>query len=113
MNCPSRGKIPITERPYEGSGEARRHVANTGSILDFVGDRVQGWDKSSSWVTRFGVVRIGFGATITFSWLLDTDVVETSGGVLRRGTPESGINLSKRITKRNALAERKLDGGHV
>lgn len=63
------------------------HVATKGSVLDFVGDRVHGWDKSSSPVTRLGLTRIGFGAMIAVSWLPVTVVLDTSGGVLRRGTP--------------------------
>lgn len=70
-------------------------VATTGSILDFVGDRVHGWDKSSSPVTMLGVTRIGFGATIADSWLPATVVLDTSGGVLRRGTPASKSEKEK------------------
>lgn len=71
-----------------GSDEMNCHVATTGSIVAFVGDRVHGWDKSSSLVTRFGVTRIGLGATIIFSWL-----PSKGGGVLRRGTPAQEINM--------------------
>lgn len=67
--------------------EMKRHFATTGSISDFVGDRVQGWDRSSSLWTRFGVTRIGFGAAITLSWLPVGDVLDKGGGVFRRGTP--------------------------
>ena len=72
----------------EVSDEMKRHVAITGSILDFVGDRVHGWDRSSSFVTRFEVTRIGLGAIITLSWVMVGEVLDKSGGVLRRGTPE-------------------------
>lgn len=83
--------IPVMDlSPCGGSGDMKCHVASTGSILDLVGDRVHGWDRSSSRVTRFGVIRIGFGAT-TFSWLLGGDVPDKSGGVLRRGTPVTSL----------------------
>jgi hypothetical protein len=43
----------------------------------------------------FGVVRIGFGATICFSWLVITGDGCKSGGVFKRGTP-----LLSRISSR-------------
>lgn len=73
------------------SEDIKRQVAMTGSILDFLGDRVHGWDKSSIPVTMSGVTRIGFGATIAPSWLRDKGLLDTSGGVLRRGTPACEI----------------------
>jgi hypothetical protein len=82
----------MTELPCDVSDDVKCHVSTIGSILDFVGDRVHGWDKSSSRLTRFGVVRIGLGATIALSWLLVVEVLGKSGGVLRRGTPASGIS---------------------
>lgn len=71
----------------EGSEEMNFQVSTTGSILDFVGDRVQGWERSSSRVTRLVVTLIGFGATIDLSWLLLAGILDKGGGVLRRGTP--------------------------
>lgn len=70
-------------------------VATNGSIWDLVGDRVQGCDKSSRRVTIFGVVRIGFGATICFSWLVITGDGCKSGGVFKRGTPATWFSLQK------------------
>jgi hypothetical protein len=90
-NLPGRGHLPITELPCDVSDDIKCHVATIGSILDFVGDRVHGWDKSSSRLTRFGEVRIGLGATMTLSWLLVIEVLANSGGVLRRGTPASEV----------------------
>lgn len=88
LHPPIQGKIPSTELSgWEDSEDMKCHAAITGSILDLVGDRVHGWDTSSSPVTRLGVRRIGFGATIAVSWLPITVVLDTSGGVLRRGTP--------------------------
>lgn len=77
----------------DGSDEIKCHVANTGSLLDFVGDRVHGWERSSSRATGFGVVRIGFGAAITLSWQLVVVVLGKSGGELRRGTPAIEVDL--------------------
>lgn len=94
MHSPTKWDIPMTELPAcEGSDEIKCQVANTGSILDFVGDRVHGWDRSSSFITRFGLVRIGLGAAITLSWLLVVGVLGKSGGVLRRGTPAILVDL--------------------
>lgn len=88
LHPPIQGKIPRAElSAWEDSGDMKCHVATTGSILDFVGERVHGWDRSSRPVTKLGVTRIGFGATIAVSWLSGTDAIVTSGGVLRRGTP--------------------------
>lgn len=86
----------------DASGKMKCHVATTGSILDFVGDRVHGWDRSSSPVTRFGLTRIGLGATIVLSWLLVKDVLDKGGGVLRRGTPVQAINTFE-ITLRKMI----------
>lgn len=72
-----------------GTVEMKCHVAKTGSILDLVGDRVHGWDRSSSWLTKSGVMRIGCGAEMTLSWLSAVEVLPKGGGVLRRGTPVS------------------------
>ena len=81
--------IPMVElSAREGSDEMKCHVATMGSIFDLVGDRVHGWDRSSSFVTRFEVTRIGLGAIITLSWVMVGEVLDKSGGVLRRGTPE-------------------------
>ena len=99
LHPPIQGKIPRTELSgWEESEDMNCHAATTGSILDFVGDRVHGWGKSSGPVTTSGVTRIGFGAMIVVSWLPASVVLDTSGGVLRRGTPTNGsekLNTSK------------------
>lgn len=106
---PIQGKIPRTELlGWEESEDMKFHVATTGSILDFVGDRVHGWDKSSSPVTRLGVTRIGFGAMIVVSWLPTTVVLDTSGGVLRRGTPASESEKDKQQLHCSLSNRRKL-----
>lgn len=77
--------------------EMKCQVASTGSILDFVGDRVHGCDRSSSLLTRFGVTRIGLGAIIGLSWLVAVEgVLDNSGGVLSRGTPEGLANWKEK-----------------
>jgi hypothetical protein len=58
-----------------------------------VGERVHGCEISSSklasiWEDR----RIGFGASILFSWLSVSSVLVTGGGVLRRGIPAQITN---------------------
>lgn len=68
LHSPIQGKIPRTELSgWEESEDMKCHAATTGSILDFVGDRVHGWGKSSNPVTTLGVTRIGFGAMIVVS----------------------------------------------
>lgn len=43
----------------------------------------------------FGVVRIGFGAAICFSWLTVTGDCCRSGGVFKRGTPTTRVSLQQ------------------
>lgn len=54
-----------------------------------MGERVQGWDKSSSRLTEFELTRSGFGAVNSLSWLLAKTALGAldNGGVFRRGTP--------------------------
>lgn len=92
--CPHLNLLKADVVESEGSEEMKCHVATTGSILDFVGERVHGWDRSSSRVTISGVTRIGFGATIVFSWFPALDKLDKGGGVLRRGTPEIRSDLA-------------------
>jgi hypothetical protein len=107
MCSPIHGKIPRTVLSWwEESEDVKCQVATKGSVFDLVGDRVHGWDKSSSPVTTLAVTRIGFGATITVSWLPATVVLDTSGGVLSRGTPASktiALFTDKYKSRRNKL----------
>ena len=82
-----------------------------GSILDLVGDRVHGWDRSSRWVTMFGVTRIGLGVTISLSWLL-VDVLNKGGGELRRGTPACEVNFWKQWKQWHNQTKKKKKRGY-
>jgi hypothetical protein len=71
-----------------------------------VGERVHGCEISSSklasiWEDR----RIGFGASILFSWLSVSSVLVTGGGVLRRGIPAqiTTVKDTQYLTNMNLL----------
>lgn len=75
----------VEEVECEGFDEMKCYVVNIGFIIDFVGERVYGWDRFLSRLIKFGVMRIGRGVIIIFFRLLGVEAVVKGGGVLRRG----------------------------